>query len=72
MRFSEKEKLSIVEEGEKNGVKAVCAKYGTSTQSYRLWRYKINGTRPNKQRSRTEKLSEWGLPDVRHLGVVMK
>jgi transposase-like protein len=28
MRFSEKEKLSIVEEGEKNGVKAVCAKYG--------------------------------------------
>jgi transposase-like protein len=31
-RFSEKEKLAIVKEGEKVGVKAVCAKYGISTQ----------------------------------------
>jgi hypothetical protein len=33
-RFTEKEKLAIVKEGEKNGVKAVCAKYDISTQSY--------------------------------------
>jgi transposase-like protein len=38
--FSEKEKLAILNEGEKNGVAAVCAKYGISDQSYRNWRYK--------------------------------
>jgi transposase-like protein len=27
-RFTEEEKLAIVKEGEKTGVKAVCAKYG--------------------------------------------
>jgi hypothetical protein len=29
-RFTEKEKLAIIKEGKKNGVKAVCAKYGIS------------------------------------------
>jgi transposase-like protein len=37
-RFNEEQKLAILKEGEKNGVKAVCAKYDISTQSYRLWR----------------------------------
>jgi len=36
-RFSEKEKLAIVKEGEKTGVKAVCAKYGCSERAYRIW-----------------------------------
>jgi hypothetical protein len=40
--------LAILKEGEKNGFKAVCAKYDTSTQSYRLWRYKAEGTKPRK------------------------
>jgi len=31
-RFTEEEKLAIVKEGEKTGVKAVCAKYGFSDQ----------------------------------------
>jgi transposase-like protein len=55
-RFSEKEKLAILNEGEKNGVKAVRAKYDINDQSYRLWRYKTHGIKPKKQRSRTEKL----------------
>jgi len=55
-RFSEKERLAIVKEGEKNDIEAVCAKYDISHQSYRLWRYKANGIKPKKQRSRTEKL----------------
>jgi hypothetical protein len=33
-RFNEQQKLAILKEGEKNGVKAVCAKYDSSTQSY--------------------------------------
>jgi transposase-like protein len=45
-RFTQEKKLAIVKEGEKNGVNAVCAKYGISDQSYRLWRYKANGTEP--------------------------
>jgi transposase-like protein len=28
MRFTEEEKLTIIAEGEKNGVRDVCAKYG--------------------------------------------
>jgi transposase-like protein len=36
-RFSEKEKLAILKEGQRNGAKTVCAKYGISDQSYRLW-----------------------------------
>src|SRR5689334_4849139 len=55
-RFSEKEKLAIVKEGEKTGVEAVCAKYDITDQSYRFWRYKALGIRPKKQLSRTEKL----------------
>jgi hypothetical protein len=31
-RFTEKEKLAILKEGEKNGVKAVCAKTGWQIQ----------------------------------------
>jgi transposase-like protein len=55
-RFSKKEKLAIVKEGEKTGVEAVCAKYDISDQSYRLWRYKALGIQPKKQLSCTEKL----------------
>jgi len=47
-RFSEREKLATLKEGEKNSVKAVCAKYGISDQSYRLWRYKVKGIQPRK------------------------
>jgi transposase-like protein len=55
-RFSEKEKLAILREGEKNGVRAVCEKYGISDQTYRLWRYKAAGIQPRKQFSEEEKL----------------
>jgi len=34
MRFTEEEKLTILAEGEKTGVKTVCAKYDINTQSY--------------------------------------
>jgi len=47
-RFNEAEKLAIVKEGEKNGVRAVCVKYGISDQSFRLWRYKVRGIQPKK------------------------
>jgi len=48
-RFNEEEKLAILREGEKIGVKAVCAKYAISDQNWRRWRYKIKGTEPKKQ-----------------------
>jgi len=48
-QYSQKERLVVVKEGEKNGVKAVCAKYGISTQSYRTWRYRVHGIRLRKQ-----------------------
>jgi transposase-like protein len=35
-RFSEKEKLAIVKQGEKTGVKAVCAKYDNCSQTYHI------------------------------------
>src|SRR5262249_36298445 len=54
-RFSEKEKLAILKEGEKAGVKAVCEKYGISDQTYRLWRYKAAGIQSKKQFSEEEK-----------------
>jgi transposase-like protein len=53
-RFSEKEKLAIVKEGEKNGAKAICAKYGFSDQAYRLWR-KAFRIEPRKQFSLEDK-----------------
>jgi len=55
-RFSEKEKLTIVQQGEKIGVKGVCARYGISTQRYRVWRYKVRGIQPRKRFSLQEKL----------------
>jgi transposase-like protein len=55
-RFSEEDKLAIVEEGEKHGAKVVCAKYGFSDSTYRLWRYKAKGIQPRKWRSPEEKL----------------
>ena len=39
-RFSEKEKLAILKEGKKNGVKAVCAKYGVRARN---GKYSVNG-----------------------------
>jgi transposase-like protein len=48
-RFNEEEKLAILREGEKIGVKAVCAKYAISDQNWRRWRYKIKGIEPKKQ-----------------------
>src|SRR5215470_17995521 len=48
-RFNEEEKLAILREVEKIGVKAVCAKYAISDQNWRRWRYKIKGTEPKKQ-----------------------
>jgi hypothetical protein len=36
LRFTEKEKLAILKKGEETGVKAVCARYGICTGSYRL------------------------------------
>ena len=40
--------LAIVKVGEKVGVKAVLAKYRINEQSYRNWRYRINGIKPKK------------------------
>jgi transposase-like protein len=54
-RFSEKQKLAILKEGEKTSVEAVCAKYGISDQTYRLWRYKAVGIQSRKQFSEEEK-----------------
>jgi hypothetical protein len=55
-RFSEKEKLAIVKEGEKTGVKIVCAKYDISDQTYRDWRYKALGIKPRKHISSAKRL----------------
>jgi hypothetical protein len=54
--FSEKEKLAILEEGEKNGVKAVRAKYDISDQTYRKWRYKVLGIKPRGYLSSAKRL----------------
>jgi hypothetical protein len=67
-RFSEKEKLAILKEGEGNDVNAVCAQYGMSDQT---WRYKAHGARPRKQLLRKEQAQDSGrgrseryLPDL--------
>ena len=58
-RFTGKEKLAILKEGEKNGVKAVCAKYGVSEQTYQVWRYKTKGIEHKKQFSIKNKQRWW-------------
>src|SRR5215831_6369482 len=55
-RFSEEEKLAIVKEGEKNGVKAVCAKYGINDATYRRWRYRALGIQPRRRFSLEQRL----------------
>ena len=55
-RFTGKEKLAILKEGEKNGVKAACAKYGISDGTYRVWRYEAQGLKPRKHFSLKKKL----------------
>jgi transposase-like protein len=55
-RFSEKEKLTIIAEGEKSGVKSVCAKYDISDQIYRKWRYKAVKIKPRKHLSSAKRL----------------
>ncbi len=55
-RFTEDKKLAIVKEGEKTGVKTVCAKYDISDQTYRDWRYKAQGIKPRKHFSLKKKL----------------
>jgi transposase-like protein len=55
-RFTDEEKLVIVEEGERTSVKAVCEKYGFCPKSYRLWRYKVRGIQPRRHFSVEEKL----------------
>jgi transposase-like protein len=56
MRFTEEEKLTIMAEGEKTGVKTVCAKYAISDQTYRDWRYKALGIKPRKHLSSAKRL----------------
>jgi transposase-like protein len=56
MRFTEEEKLKIIAEGQKAGVKAICAKYDVSDQTYRAWRYKAQGIKPRKLFSLKKKL----------------
>jgi transposase-like protein len=56
MRFTEEEKLTIIAEGEKNGVRAVCGKYGISDQTYRDWRYEALGIKPRKHLSSAKRL----------------
>jgi transposase-like protein len=55
-RFSGKQKLAILKESEKTGVKTVCAKYKISGQTYRGWRYKAQGIKPRKHFSLKKKL----------------
>jgi transposase-like protein len=55
-RFSEKEKLTIISEGEKSGVKTVCAKYDISDQTYREWRYKALKIKSRKHLSSAKRL----------------
>src|SRR5215469_8214464 len=55
-RFTQEERLAIVKEGEKDGINAVCAKYGISDQSYRLWRYQASGIQPRKHLSSAKRL----------------
>ena len=54
--YSQEERLAIIKEGETNGVKAVCAKYWISDQTYRIWRYKVQGLQPRKHFSLKKKL----------------
>ena len=65
MRFTEEEKLKIIAEGQKAGVKAICAKYDVSDQTYRAWRYKAQGIKPRKLFSLKKKLKilEEGVRD---------
>ena len=51
-----KEKLAIVKDGEKNGVKAVSAMYRISDQTFRVWRYKARGIQPKKHFSPEKRL----------------
>jgi transposase-like protein len=56
-RFTQQEKLAILKEGEKTGVKAVCGKYGVSQGAYRFWKYKARGIEPRRRFSEEEKLA---------------
>jgi transposase-like protein len=56
MRFSEEEKLTIIAEGEKDGARAVCAKYGINDETYRRWRYKVPGIQPKRPFSLEKRL----------------
>jgi transposase-like protein len=56
MRFTEEEKLTIIAEGEKTGVKIVCAKYDIGDQTYRKWRHKALGIKPRKHLSSAKRL----------------
>jgi transposase-like protein len=67
MRFTEEEKLTILAEGEKTGVKTVCAKYDISDQAYREWRYKARGIQPKKHHSPEERLK--ALKEAQKVGI---
>ena len=60
MRFNEEEKLTIIAEGQKAGVRAICAKYDISDQTYRDWRYKTLGIKPRKHLSSAKRLRVLG------------
>jgi transposase-like protein len=57
MRFTEEEKLTILAEGEKTGVKTVCAKYDISDQAYR----RSGATRPEESSLKSTILRKRGL-----------
>ena len=54
-------------EGEKTGVKTVCAKYDISDQAYREWRYKARGIQPKKHHSPEERLK--ALKEAQKIGI---
>jgi transposase-like protein len=56
MRFTDEEKLAIIKEGEKTGVKAVCAKYDICDETYRRWRYNALKIKPRKYLSSAKRL----------------
>jgi transposase-like protein len=56
MRFTKEEKLTIIAEGQKIGVKTVSAKYDISDETYRRWRYKAQAIKPRKHLSTAKRL----------------
>ena len=54
-RFSEEEKLAILEEGYENGIVRTCAAYGIPLSTYRYWKRRLGYCRSPRRSFRTRK-----------------